>query len=213
MIDWTWIGRNLDDIGEALAQHAQLTFIAVGVGLLLSFAGALLIYRWRRLYGPVAGFAGFLYTIPSLALFAFLVPFTGLSLLTAEIGLVGYTLLILIRNIVAGLDGVAPDIREAAQGMGYSPWQRLWRVELPLALPVIVAGIRIATVTTIGLVMVTALIGQGGLGQLMLRGFNRGFPTAIYVGDAVSVAFALVADLLLLLAQRAATPWSRAARG
>jgi osmoprotectant transport system permease protein len=212
MIDWAWIARNLDEIGSALAEHLELTLIAVGVGFLLSFAATLLIYRYRRLYGPIAGVTGIIYTIPSLALFAFLVPFTGLSLLTAEIGLIGYTLLILIRNTVAGLDGVPPDVREAAQGMGYTGWQRLWRVELPLALPVIVAGLRIATVTTIGLVMVTALIGQGGLGQLMLRGFNRGFPTAIYVGAFVSVVLALIVDAALVAAQRAVTPWARPRR-
>ena len=211
MIDWAWVVRELpDEIAEAFAQHLQLTSIAVAVGLLVSFIAALLIYRWRPLLGPITAFSGLLYTIPSLALFAFLVPFTGLSLLSAEIGLVSYTLLILIRNIVAGLDGVPPEIREAARGMGYTGWQRLWRVELPLATPVIVAGIRIAAVTTIGLVMVTALIGQGGLGQMMLRGFNRGFPTAIYVGAALSILLALFVDALLLAAQRVATPWQRA---
>jgi osmoprotectant transport system permease protein len=210
MIDWNWIARNLDEIGSALAEHLELTLIAVGVGFLLSFAATLVIYRFRRLYGPIAGVTGIIYTIPSLALFAFLVPFTGLSLLTAEIGLIGYTLLILIRNTVAGLDGVPPEVREAAQGMGYTGWQRLWRVELPLALPVIVAGLRVATVTTIGLVMVTALIGQGGLGQLMLRGFYRGFPTPIYVGAFLSVVLALIVDAGLIAAQRAVTPWSRA---
>jgi osmoprotectant transport system permease protein len=212
MIDWAWIARNLDEIGSALAEHLELTLIAVGVGFLLSFAATLVIYRFRRLYGPIAGVTGIIYTIPSLALFAFLVPFTGLSLLTAEIGLIGYTLLILIRNTVAGLDGVPPDVREAAEGMGYTGWQRLWRVELPLAMPVIVAGLRVATVTTIGLVMVTALIGQGGLGQLMLRGFSRGFPTAIYVGAFVSVVLALIVDAGLVAAQRAVTPWTRPRR-
>lgn len=212
MIDWAWIARSLDEIGSALAEHLELTLIAVGVGFLLSFAATLVIYRYRRLYGPIAGVTGIIYTIPSLALFAFLVPFTGLSLLTAEIGLIGYTLLILIRNTVAGLDGVPPDVREAAEGMGYTGWQRLWRVELPLAMPVIVAGLRVATVTTIGLVMVTALIGQGGLGQLMLRGFNRGFPTAIYVGAFLSVVLALLVDAGLVAAQRAVTPWTRPRR-
>jgi osmoprotectant transport system permease protein len=212
MIDWAWIARNPDQIGGALAEHLELTLIAVGVGFLLSFAATLVIYRFRRLYGPIAGVTGIIYTIPSLALFAFLVPFTGLSLLTAEIGLIGYTLLILIRNTVAGLDGVPSDVREAAEGMGYTGWQRLWRVELPLAMPVIVAGLRVATVTTIGLVMVTALIGQGGLGQLMLRGFSRGFPTAIYVGAFVSVVLALIVDAGLVAAQRAVTPWTRPRR-
>jgi osmoprotectant transport system permease protein len=210
LIDWGWIVRELpDDIADGLTQHIELTAIAVVVGLTLSFAAALLIYRWRGLYGPVTATGGVLYTIPSLALFAFLVPFTGLSFLTAEIGLVSYTLLILVRNIVAGLDGVPAEIREAAQGMGYTGWQRLWRVELPLALPVIVAGIRVATVTTIGLVMVTALIGQGGLGQLMLRGFSRGFPTAVYVGVVLSVVLALAIDGGLVLFQRWLTPWQR----
>jgi osmoprotectant transport system permease protein len=138
------------------------------------------------------------------------VPITGLSVLTAEIGLVSYTLLILVRNIVAGLDAVPPEAREAAAGMGYSALGRLWRVELPLALPVVVAGLRIATVTTIGLVMVTALIGEGGLGQLMLRGFTLGNYTAVYVGTAISIGLAIVADLLLLGALRLATPWRRA---
>jgi osmoprotectant transport system permease protein len=207
MIDWAWIARNPDQIGSALAEHLELTLIAVGVGFLLSFAATLVIYRFRRLYGPIAGVTGIIYTIPSLALFAFLVPFTGLSLLTAEIGLIGYTLLILIRNTVAGLDGVPPEVREAAQGMGYTGWQRLWRVELPLALPVIVAGLRIATVTTIGLVMITAIIGQGGLGQLMLRGFNRSFPTAVYVGVVLSVLLATTIDIALVGMQRLLTPW------
>ena len=151
-----------------------------------------------------------LYTIPSLALFAFLVPFTGLSLLTAEIGLVSYTLLILTRNIVTGLDAVPAEVREAADGMGYSPARRLVAVELPLAVPLIVAGMRIATVTTIGLVMVTALIGEGGLGQVMLRGFNLQIFEEVYAGAVITIALAVVADLLLVGLQRVLTPWSRA---
>jgi osmoprotectant transport system permease protein len=194
----------------ALMDHVVLTGIAVGVGFGISLLLALAIYRRRSLYGPIAGAAGILYTIPSLALFAFLVPFTGLSLVTAEIGLVSYTLLILIRNIMAGLDSVAPDIREAAEGMGYTRWQRLLRVELPLATPLIVAGLRIATVTTIGLVMVTALIGEGGLGQVMLRGFNFRNFAAVYAGAAVTVGLAIVTDLLLVAVGRIATPWARA---
>ena len=152
---------------------------------------------------------GILYTIPSLALFAFLVPFTGLTLVTAEIGLISYTLLILTRNILAGLDGIAAEVRESADGMGYSPRQRLVAVDLPLAVPVIMSGVRVATVTTVGLVMVTAVIGEGGLGQLMLRGFNRQFPTMIYVGFVLTVVVALVLDLLLQLVQRLLTPWAR----
>jgi osmoprotectant transport system permease protein len=209
LVDWEWVFAHLDDLWAATYEHLQLTIIAVVVGLAISAAVSLLIYRDRRFYGPLTGVAGFLYTIPSLALFALLVPLTGLSILTAEIALVSYTLLILIRNIMAGLDGVPLEMREAADGMGFTPWQRLARVELPLALPVIVAGLRIATVTIIGLVTVAGLIGQGGLGALMIRGFSRSFPTQIYVGAFLTVALALAADAALLLFQRALTPWLR----
>lgn len=215
LIDWNWVGENLDLIGEQLAEHLVLTGIALAIGAAISFGLALLIHRRRWLNAPIVQVTGILYTIPSLALFAFLVPFTGLSLLTAEIGLVGYTLLILVRNIIAGLDGVPAEVREAADGMGYGPWERLWSVELPLALPVIVAGFRIATVTTIGLVTVTALIGQGGLGQLMMTGLLRPgiFETMIYVGAILSVALAVLADVGLLAVERALTPWTRARGG
>lgn len=213
MIRWDWIVDNLDQISSATLQHLELTLIAVGVGFAISLLLGLAVYRWRVLYGPVAGIAGLLYTIPSLALFAVLVPFTGLSALTAEIGLVSYTLLILIRGIVSGLDGVPGDVAEAASGMGFTAPQRLARVELPLAVPVIVTSLRLATVTTIGLVMVTALIGEGGLGQLMLRGFSRSFPTMIYVGIVLSVVMAVALDLLLVGVQRLLTPWSRARTG
>lgn len=209
-ISWEWIADNLDEIGAATLEHLQLTLIAVGVGFAISLLLGLAAYRWRGLYGPIAGVAGLLYTIPSLALFAVLVPFTGLTVLTAEIGLVTYTLLILVRGVVSGLDGVPRDAVEAATGMGYTARQRLARVELPLAVPVIVTAIRLATVTTVGLVMVTALIGEGGLGQLMLRGFNRSFPTMIYVGVVMSVVLAVGLDLFLVGCQRFLTPWTRA---
>ena len=153
---------------------------------------------------------GTLYTIPRLALFSLLIPFTGISVLTAEIALVSYTILILVRNIVAGLDGVPPEIREAAEAMGYTRVQRLWRVELPLAIPVIVAGLRIATVTTIGLVTVAALIGQGGLGKLIDQGLRQFFPTRVIVGAVLSVLVAVVADALFVALQRLLTPWARA---
>ena len=209
-MNWAWIAGNIGTIVDATIDHIVLTVIAVGVGFLISLAFSLLIHRDRRWNGPVTGFAGVLYTIPSLALFAILVPFTGLTLVTAEIGLISYTLLILTRNITAGLDGVPRDINEAADGMGYTSRARLRGVELPLAVPLIIAGLRIATVTTIGLVMVTALIGEGGLGQLMLRGFNLGNDTAVYVGAIMSVVLAIVADAALLGAGRLAMPWARA---
>jgi len=165
--------------------------------------------RQRLLRGPIFSVTGILYTIPSLALFAILIPFTGLTFLTAEIGLVSYTLLILIRNIVVGMDAVPLEVREAARGMGYRPFAELIRVDLPLALPAIMAGIRIATVTTIGLVTVTALIGEGGLGSLILDGLIRDFKTPLVVGTLLSVALAIVADAGLSGLQRVVTPWSR----
>lgn len=210
LIDFEWIAGHLDDVGERLVEHVQLTFLAVAIGLLVSFPLAVYAYRHRKAYAPITWMTGFLYTIPSLALFSFLVPYTGLSTLTAEIGLVSYTLLILIRNIVAGLNGVPEDAKEAARGMGYTDRQLLWRVELPLAVPVIIAGIRIATVTTIGLVTVTALIGQGGLGYFILLGINRFFFTASLLGVVLSVALSVLSDGVLLLIQRRLTPWERA---
>ena len=209
-VRWDWVGSHAGVILGDLAQHVELTVIAVGVGLLLAIPIGVLAWRYRGTRGPVLGLTGGLYTIPSLALFALLVPWTGLTVLTAEIGLVAYTLLILVRNIVVGLDGVPPDVRDAAAGMGYRPVRQLLQVELPLALPVIVAGLRIATVTTIGLVTITALIGQGGLGQLLLDGLQRDFRTPLVVGSALSVGLAIVADVLLATTQRVLTPWRSA---
>jgi osmoprotectant transport system permease protein len=209
LIRWSWISFHLDDIRDDLLQHIQLTVLAVLFGLLLAFPLSLAAIRWPRLYGPVLGFTGMLFTIPSLALFILLIPFTGLSIWTSLIGLTMYTLLILVRNIVEGLRGVDRDVREAAEAMGYTRARQLWQVELPLALPVIMAGIRIATVTTIGLVTITALIGQGGLGQLFLDGFTLNFATPIVVGIVLSALLAFVADLTLVGAQHRLTPWAR----
>jgi osmoprotectant transport system permease protein len=208
-VNWDWIRSNIPTIVDATVDHLILTLIAVGAGFVISFLFALVIYRDRRYFGPLAGFAGVVYTIPSLALLAFLVPITGLSVLTAEIALVGYTLLILTRSIVGGFDSVPADIAEAANGMGYAWRGRLLRVDLPLAMPLIIAGLRVATVTTVGLVMVTAVIGEGGLGQLMLRGFNFRNTTAVYVGAIVTVALAIVLDMAILALGRVATPWTR----
>jgi osmoprotectant transport system permease protein len=212
LIRWSWIGSHLDDIGGYLIQHVQLTGLAVLFGLLLAFPLALAAIRWPRLYGPILGFTGMLFTIPSLALFILLIPFTGLSIQTSLIGLTMYTLLILVRNIVEGLRGVDRDVREAAQAMGYTRARQLFRVELPLALPVIMAGVRIATVTTIGLVTVTALIGRGGLGRLFVDGFTLDFPTPIVVGIVLSALLAFAADLLLVGVQHRLTPWARTPR-
>lgn len=209
-----WIIDNLDEIGRRLGEHVLMTVIAVSAGFVISFGLALLVRGKPRLYGPIISITGAIYSIPSLALFALLIPLTGISLLTAEIALVSYTLLILLRNIVTALQGVSADVIQAAEGMGYTPLQRLWHVELPIALPVIVAGIRIATVTTIGLVAVTTLIGMGGLGYLIINsGIRRFFATSIYTGVALSVALAVFADLSLLAIQRRLTPWARAHEG
>jgi osmoprotectant transport system permease protein len=212
LIRWRWVFDHLDQIWARLLEHVQLTVLAVAIGFAISLPLAVYAHRHRRAYAPITFVAGLLYTIPSLALFVLLLPFTGLTTTTAEIGLVGYTLLILIRNTVAGLDAVPADAKEAALGMGYTGRQLLWRVELPLALPVIVAGVRIATVTTVGLVTVTALIGKGGEGHFILLGLQQFFSTATIVGATLSVALAIVADLVLLGAQRFLTPWARSAK-
>jgi osmoprotectant transport system permease protein len=192
---------------ERTLEHLVLTSIAVGVGLVVSIGLAIVALRYRRTYSPITWTAGVLYTIPSIALFAFLVPFTGLSLLTAEIGLVSYTLLILIRNIVAGIEGVPEAVVESAVGMGYTRRRLFWRIQVPLALPVIIAGVRIAAVTVVGLVTVTSLIGQGGYGAFILRGLGRNFATEILVGTALSILFAVAIDLTLLAVQRRTAPW------
>ena len=209
-IRWDWLATHTDLFTQQTIEHVQLTLIAVGVGLLLALPLGIAAHRVAALREPILAATGILYVIPSIALFAMLIPFTGLTVLTAEIGLTGYTLLILVRNIVVGLEGVPADVLDAARGMGYRPLVGLFQIELPLALPAIMAGIRIATVTTIGLVTVTALIGYGGLGQLILRGLIQDFRTPLVVGSVLSVALALVADLGLALVQRLTTPWARA---
>jgi osmoprotectant transport system permease protein len=196
-------------IGQRLLEHIQLTVIAVVIGFLISFIISILIVRSSSAYGPVTWITGVMYTIPSLALFALLVPFTGLSIITAEIGLVSYTLLILIRSIVSGIRSVPEEVRDAAIGMGYSPWKLFWRVELPLATVVIISGVRVATITIIGLTTVTALIGQGGLGALILEGIQRFFSTPLIVGALLSISLAVLADAGLAMLQRWMTPWAR----
>jgi osmoprotectant transport system permease protein len=209
---WDWISRNTDLIRSSVEEHVILTASAVGLGLLIALPLGVAARRWPRIYGPVLGVTGVLFTIPSLAAFAFLIPYTGLSRTTALIPLTSYTLLILVRNVVAGLAAVPPEIRDAADGMGFSPLRRLLRVELPLALPAIMAGIRIATVTIVGLTAVAGLLAIPSLGNLIYVGMNRPIRTAVTVGIVLSIALAVVADLLLALVQRLVTPWSRTER-
>jgi osmoprotectant transport system permease protein len=207
-VDWAWISRNAGYIGEQLLEHLLLTALPMLFGLVVASVLGLAAVRWPRLYGPLLSVTGLLFTIPSLALFVLLIAFTGLSIWTAVIPLTVYTLLILLRNIVEGFRGVPAPVRDAAEAMGFGAARRILTVELPLALPVVFAGLRIATVTTIGLVTVSSLVGQGGLGQLFLDGFYRSFPTPLYVGLVLSVLLAVGADLLLLTVQRRLTPWT-----
>ena len=206
-----WVVENADVLARRIGEQLFITGIAIVVGFVLSFAVALLVRRYPRLYGPVLGLTGLFYSIPSIALFVLLIPITGLSLLTAEIALVGYAMVILIRNIVTALRSVPPEVLEAADGMGYTPSQRLWRVEVPIAVPIIVAGLRIATVTIMGLVTIATLIGMGGLGYLIVNiGIRQRFPTATLMGVALLVVLSVIIDALLLLGQRRLTPWSEA---
>jgi osmoprotectant transport system permease protein len=208
LIRWSWVVDHTGELWELSIEHLQLTFLAVAIGFLISFPTAIFTYRHRRAYPPVVWVAGTLYTIPSIALFMWLVPITGLTTTTALIPLVTYTLLILIRNTMNGLEGVPEDVKEAARGMGYTSWQILWRIEVPLATPVIIAGVRIATVTTIGLVTVAAIVGYGGLGSLILTGLQRFFSTMTLVGAFLSMVLAVAADKLLLMLEGRLTPWA-----
>ncbi len=215
MIDirWDWIGDHLDDVAEKTWQHLQLLLIPMLAGFIIAFALAVVALRRPGTVGPVTAITGLLYTIPSLAAFAVLIPITGLSLMTAIIPLAAYTLLILYVNTVAGLRSVPPEINEAADAMGYTSTSRLLRVQVPLAVPLIMAGVRVAAVTTIGLVTVAAIIGGnrfGGLGQFITEGLQTDFDTKIYLGAVGSVVLAFVVDGLLVGLQRLLTPWTRA---
>lgn len=210
---WGWFSNNWSGtLWPALRQHVVLVVIAVSIGFVLSMLLALLSHRHRSAEQPVIAFTSFLYTIPSLAFFEILlgVPGLGLSLWTAEIPLIAYTLLILYRNILTGLRNVPPDVLDAARGMGMSPRQLLWRVELPLALPAIIAGLRIATVSTVALGTIAALVDNTGLGVPIISAINNYyFKTELIAAGGLAVLLAIAADGLLVGAQRLMTPWSR----
>jgi osmoprotectant transport system permease protein len=214
MIDWTWVLDHLDDIAARSVQHLYLAAIAVTFGFVISFVLAIWAVRMRAVLPPITAISSILYTIPSLAMFAGLVSITGLSLVSVEIPLILYTLVILVRNIVAGFDGVSADVLESASGMGYTGNQRLRQVELPLAIPLIMAGVRLASVSTIGLVTITATLGDnfGGLGYFILNGYSLNFPTEMYVGAVPSILLAISVDALLVRVQRRLTPWAQASR-
>ncbi len=212
MIDWAWMADHLEELGGRVVQHFVLAAIAVGLGFLLSLGLSILALRRRQLRKVLVTASGVIYTVPSLAMFAALVPLTGLTTVTAEIPLILYTLLIFMRNMLAGLDGVAPDVLEAADAMGYASRQRLIRVELPLALPLIIGGVRLASVSTIGLVTVSGILGDrfGGLGFFIFEGNRHSFPTEVLFGAVPSIALAIAVDLILVALQRRLTPWARA---
>jgi osmoprotectant transport system permease protein len=198
----SWTFRNLDNIGIALWEHVVLVAISIGIAFAISLVLGIWASRRPRVYAVVVGIAALLYTIPSLALFAMLIPILGLGTKPAITGLVAYSILILVRNIATGLREVPADIVDAATGMGFNRAQRLWRVELPLALPVIVAGLRIAIVTQIGIATIAAYINAGGLGYLIFSGINQRFPEKILVGAAVASLLAIAADRGLAYVER-----------
>ncbi len=202
--------RFLPRVGE----HIKMTLIAVALGFAIAMAAALLTHRSGRLELPFANASAFFYTIPSIAFFQIMVPITGIGLLSIEIALVSYTLLVLFRNILTGLREVPVEAKEAATGMGFTRRQTLLRIELPLALPAIIAGLRVATVTTISLATIAAYITPLGLGAPIFSAISTGNDSTEFIGASVlAIALALIADLLIVLAQRLATPWLRAGRG
>src|SRR2546423_5709729 len=209
---WQFVRQNTETLAAALREHALLTGETVLIALIVAVPLAVLAYWFRPLTGPILAFTGVLYTIPSLALFALLAPFVGVGRVTVLIGLVLYALLVLVRNTVAGLVQVPDEVRDAARGMGYGRFAQLWRVELPLALPGILTGLRLATVSTVALVTVGVLVGHGGLGQLILAGFRVGYRAEITTGTVLCVVLALLLDLLLAGTGRLLTPWSRRTR-
>ena len=210
---WEYVQDNWGDLQQALIDHVLLTVETVLIAMLIAFPLAVLAYRFRWLAGPVLGITGVMYTIPSLALFAFIAPIDppfGLTRRTVLFGLVIYALLVLVRNTLAGLQGVPPDVREAAAGMGYGRARMLWKVEVPVALPSIMAGVRVATVSTVALVTVGVVVGYGGLGGLILRGFqNNTYKAEIMTASLLTVALGLAFDVLLAGATRLMTPWAR----
>jgi osmoprotectant transport system permease protein len=209
---WSWIPDHQHEIYSYLNEHIELTVLSVGFGILIAVPLAVLAARRRAVAAVVVPVVNAIYTIPSVALLALLLPTTGTGRKPAVIALTLYSLAILVRNFLEGLRGVPNDVLDAADGMGYTRRRRLLRVELPLALPAIVAGIRLATVSTIGLVTVTFIVDQGGLGRFIQDGYQRDFHTPLVVGIVLSVALAIVADLLLVRVERLVTPWRTRAR-
>ncbi|NLU67944.1 ABC transporter permease [Streptomyces sp. HNM0574] len=214
--DWIcgeYVRTRVPELTEATLQHVGITLASVGIALLVAFPLALLARRGRGAAASVLGLTTVLYTVPSLAMFALLLPAFGLSASVVVAGLVLYSLTVLVRNILAGLDAVPAEAREAARGMGYGPARLLFEVELPLALPALMAGLRIATVSAVSLTTVGAIVGFGGLGNLIYDGMDSFFKAQVLTASVLCVLLALLADVLLLAVQRALTPWTRAGAG
>lgn len=209
MIDWGWVIDNRTMIGDLLWQHARMVLLALLFGSLLTGGLLAITFRWPATAQPLITLCGVLFTIPSLALFILLLPFTGLSLTTSLIGLTLYSLLILLRNMLAGIEKLPQAALESARALGYTRGFRFFDIELWLLLPSLFAGLRIASVTLVGLVTVTALIGQGGLGQLLLAGFNQDFLTPIIVSLVLSLLLSLVFDGLIARLGDWLTPWTK----
>jgi osmoprotectant transport system permease protein len=204
-----WIVDHFDRYTHPLVQHIVLTVTSVAIGFAIAFALALFAHRRHWAVGPILGLTGILYTLPSLALFFLLLPITGRGTTTAVVALTAYTLQIIFRNIVIGLNNVPPDAKDAGRGMGLTDRQLLWRVELPLALPDIVAGLRIAVTSTVGLATLAVFAGAGGLGSEIIAGSNITFKTGVVAAGGLAVLLALAFDVILLAAQRLLTPWRR----
>jgi osmoprotectant transport system permease protein len=213
---WDWVREHWSDTLEPkLVQHIELTLIAVGIGFVIAFALALLAHRRKGLDNPIGVTAALIYTVPSIAAFQILLPTFGISTTTIEIALVGYSIAILYPNIIAGLRSAPPEVLEAARGMGLEPRQVLTRVELPLAVPAIISGLRIAVVSTVSIATIAALLGGRGLGKPIFDALKEPTPfkTEIYAAGALVVALALTCDLILVLLRRVLVPWTRVGRG
>jgi osmoprotectant transport system permease protein len=192
----SYLFNNLSDVGALFGQHVMLTFTSLGIALLFAVPIGFLVAKYRQLYTPITGVLGIIYTIPSMALYATLIPYTGLGVKTATIGLVAYAQMILVRNIVAAIQGIDPLMLEAAKGMGMGKWQIVWKIELPLSVPVILAGVRIATVSIISIGTIAAWIGGGGLGTLIFQGLNHQHTGKIIAGTIAITILAIAADVL-----------------
>ncbi|MCP9954223.1 MULTISPECIES: ABC transporter permease [Actinomadura] len=209
-IDWGWIGEHTDTLTEHALIHLRLALLPVVFGLLISLPLGVLCRRWGWLYPPTLTISNVLYAIPSLALFMLFIDYTGLTAATVMIPLTLYSLSVLVPNVVDGLASVSEPVRQAATAMGFGPLRRLLRVELPIAVPIVIAGTRVAAVSSISLVAVGQLIGQGGLGADIIRGYQLQFQTQIVAATVLIILLALVTDAILVAVQRLLTPWARA---